>query len=90
MKCEWDPTKAASNMRKHGVSFEEAATALADDYSVTGADPAHSIGESRFVTFGFSNVERLLVVSHTERGDALRIISARRATKQERRIYEKG
>jgi uncharacterized protein len=90
MKCEWDAAKAASNLRKHGVSFEEAATALADDFSVTGADPEHSVGERRFVTFGMSNAERLLVVSHTERGDALRIISARRATKHERRIYEEG
>lgn len=90
MKCEWDPAKAASNLRKHGVSFEEAATALADDYSVTGADPEHSIGESRFVTFGASNTGRLLVISHTEQGDVLRIISARRATKHERRIYEEG
>ncbi len=89
MKCEWDPAKAESNLRKHGVSFEEAATALADDYSITGADPGHSIGESRFITFGMSNVRRLLVVSHTERG-ALRIISARGATKHERRIYEKS
>ena len=72
------------------MSFEETATALADDYSVTGADPEHSVGESRFVTFGISGAGRLLVVSHTEDGDALRIISARRATKRERRIYEEG
>jgi uncharacterized DUF497 family protein len=90
MRCEWDPAKAASNLRKHGVSFEEAATALADDHSVTGADPEHSVGESRFVTFGLSSAGRLLVVSHTEDGDVLRIISARRATKRERRIYEEG
>ena len=90
MKCEWDPAKAVSNLRKHGVSFEEAATALADDYSVTGADPEHSVGESRFVTFGLSSAGQLLVVSHTEDGDVLRIISARRATKRERRIYEEG
>lgn len=90
MKCIWDSVKAASNLRKHGVSFEEAATALADDYAMTGADPDHSIGESRLVTFGMSSEGRLLVVSHTERGDALRIISARCATKRERRIYEEG
>lgn len=90
MKCEWDPVKAASNLRKHEVSFEEAATALADDLSVTGADPEHSVGESRFVTFGTSIAGRLLVVGHTERGDVLRIISARRATKRERRIYEES
>ncbi|MDZ7651328.1 MAG: BrnT family toxin [Burkholderiaceae bacterium] len=90
MKCEWDAAKAASNLRKHGVSFAEAATALADDLSVTGRDPEHSVGESRFITFGVSSAGRLLVVSHTERGDVLRIISARLATKQERRIYEEG
>lgn len=90
MECEWDPVKAASNLKKHGVSFEEAATALADDLSVTGADPEHSLGESRFVTFGMSGAGRLLVVGHTERGDLLRIISARRATKRERRIYEES
>lgn len=90
MKCEWDPIKAASNLRKHRVSFEEAASALADEHSVTGRDPEHSVGESRFVTFGISNAGRLLVVAHTERGEVLRIISARCATKRERRIYEEG
>jgi len=90
MECEWDPIKAASNLRKHGVSFEEAATALADDLSVTGADPEHSVGESRFVTFGTSSAGRLLVVGHAERGEVLRIISAPRATKRERRIYEES
>ena len=90
MECEWDPIKAASNLRKHGVSFEEAATELADDLSITGADPEHSVGESRFVTFGTSSEGRLLVVGHTERGDVLRIISARRGTKRERRIYEES
>jgi len=90
MRCEWDPAKAAANLRKHGVSFEEAATALADDLAVTGFDPDHSRGESRFVTFGVSSAGRLLVVAHTERGDRLRIISARSATKRERRIYEEG
>jgi uncharacterized DUF497 family protein len=72
------------------VSFAEAATALADDLSVTGRDPEHSVGQSRFITFGVSSAGRLLVVSHKERGDVLRIISARLATKQERRIYEEG
>lgn len=90
MECEWDSAKAASNLKKHGVSFEEAATSLADDLSVTGRDPEHSWGESRFITFGVSSAGRLLVVSHTERGDVLRIISARPATKHERRIYEQG
>ena len=90
MKCEWDPEKAAANLRKHGVSFEEAATALADDLGSTGADPDHSRDESRFVTFGVSSAGRLLVVAHTERSDCLRIISARTCTKRERRIYEEG
>jgi hypothetical protein len=90
MKCEWDSAKAAANLRKHGVSFEEAATALSDDLALTGADPEHSKGESRFVTFGVSSARRLLVVGHTERQDRLRIVSARPATKRERRIYEEG
>ena len=90
MKCEWDPSKAAANLRKHGVSFEEAATAVADDLAITGADPDHSRSERRFVTFGASSAGRLLVVSHTERGDRLRIISARIATRSERRLYEEG
>jgi uncharacterized protein len=90
VECEWDPSKAAANLRKHGISFAEAATALADELSITGADPDHSKGEGRFVTFGVSSAGRLLVVAHTERGDRLRIISARPATKRERRIYEEG
>jgi hypothetical protein len=90
MQCEWDPAKAAANVRKHGVSFEEASTALADELAVTGADPDHSKGGSRFVTFGISSAGRLLVVAHSERGERLCIISARLATKRERRIYEEG
>ena len=90
MECEWDPAKARANLRKHGVTFEEAAIALGDDLAITAADPDHSRGESRFVTFGVSSAGRLLVVSHSERGDRLRIISARTATKGERRIYEEA
>lgn len=90
MKCEWDPVKSTTNLRKHGVSFEEAATALADTLSVTGPDPNHSERENRYVTFGTSSTGRLLVVSHTERGEVLRIISARAADRRERRIYEEG
>lgn len=86
----WDTRKATSNARNHGVSFEEASTALRDTLAVTGSDPDHSMGERRFITFGESNLGRLLVVSHTEEGDLIRIISARLATKQERRIYEEG
>jgi len=77
-------------VRKHGVSFEEAATVFRDVLSATGSDPDHSVGEFRFVTFGMSKQGRLLVVSHTEEGDIIRIISARLATKQERKIYEEG
>jgi uncharacterized DUF497 family protein len=90
MRIEWDPNKARANLRKHRVSFEEAATALRDSLSVTGADPDHSIREFRFVTFGVSERGRLLVVAHVERGDTIRIISARVANKGERTIYEEG
>ena len=81
MNFAWDPRKAADNRRKHSVSFEEAATALSDPLSVTGADPDHSLDERRFVTFGMSSLGRLLAVANTEGGDMLRIISARPATK---------
>ena len=88
MKIEWDPRKARSNVKEHGVSFEEAATALSDPLAATGADPDHSIKEDRFVTFGVSKVGQLLLVSHTEERDTIRIISVRKATKGERKIYE--
>ena len=88
MQCEWDPGKAASNFLKHGVSSEEAVIAIADELAVTGPDPDHSTDESRFVTFGRSRVGRLLVIAHTERRDRLRVISARLATKRERKLYE--
>ena len=90
MKIEWDPKKARSNLRKHEVSFEEAATALSDPMAATGDDPDHSVGEFRYVTFGMSERGRLLVVAHTERDQAIRIISARLASKGERKIYEEG
>jgi hypothetical protein len=83
MKIEWDPRKAKSNLKKHEVSFEEAATALSDRMAATGADPDHSIIEERYVTFDISQKGRLLVVSHTEKGETIRIISARRASKGE-------
>lgn len=88
MKFEWDKEKAASNLRKHDVSFEEASTAFADDLSLTGDDPDHSHVERRLVTFGVSSAGRLLVVSHTERSGHIRIISARPATRAERKFYE--
>jgi uncharacterized DUF497 family protein len=90
MKIEWDPRKAKSNFRKHKVSFEEAATALSDPVAATGADPDHSITEDRHVTFGVSKRGRLLVVAHTEEAEAIRIISARTASKGERELYEEG
>jgi hypothetical protein len=90
VRFAWDAKKAALNARKHGVTFEEASTALRDTLAVTGFDPDHSLGERRFVTFGVSNRGRLLVVSHTEEGDVIRMITARLATKQERGIYEEG
>jgi hypothetical protein len=90
MRFVWDSRKAAANLKKHGVSFEEASTALADDHAVTGADPDHSVGELRWITFGVSDGGRLLVVSHTENGDIIRLISGRPATRPERKLYEEG
>ena len=90
MNFEWEEAKAAANLHKHKVSFEEAATVFEDDLSLTGCDPDHSLGEHRFVTFGLSAANRVLAVSHTERSGKIRIISARPATRAERRIYEKG
>jgi hypothetical protein len=90
MDIEWDAVKAANNLHKHGVSFEEASSVFYDPLAVTGADPDHSEAEERLITFGTSPAGRLLVVSHTERGKAIRIISARIATRTERRIYEEG
>lgn len=85
---EWEPQKAKSNLKKHGVSFEEASTAFQDTLSLAIDDPLHSIDEERVVLIGISNKNRLLVVVHTERGDNIRIISARKATKEERKNYE--
>jgi uncharacterized DUF497 family protein len=90
MQFEWDPKKARSNLRKHGVSFDKAATVFLDDLSLTGHDPDHSADEDRFVTFGISNSGRLLTVAHTDRGESIRIINARPATRSERMLYEEG
>ena len=90
MKFEWDPRKAAANLVKHRVAFEEAATAIRNDFAAVARDPDHSLNEYRFITFGISSAGRLLMVSHTERGDIIRIISARLATRIERKIYEEG
>jgi uncharacterized DUF497 family protein len=86
----WHPEKARSNLRKHGVTFEEAASVFRDTLSVTIADPLHSTEEDRFVTIGRSARNRTLIVVHLESEDMLRIISARPATRRERRDYEEG
>jgi uncharacterized DUF497 family protein len=90
MRFEWDPKKAAKNLRDHGVAFQEAATVFGDPLAVTFDDPDHSIEEDRELTFGLSQNRRLLVVSHTQRGGRTRIISARLMDGKERKIYEEG
>ena len=90
MDFEWDPKKASLNVRDHRITFEEASTVFGDSLAVTFPDPDHSVGESRLLTFGISDQGRLLVVNHTERRGVVRIISARRALRAERRIYEEG
>jgi uncharacterized DUF497 family protein len=90
LQFEWDPGKAAENHSKHGVLFHEAATVFDDPLAITYPDPDHSEGELRWITFGSSTGRRILVVAHTETGDTIRIISARRATRDERKIYEEG
>jgi uncharacterized DUF497 family protein len=87
---EWDEEKARKNLKKHGVSFEEASTILGDPLSLTIYDPLHSEEEDRFVTLGESDKSRLLVVVFTDRDSRIRIISARVATRRERKDYEKG
>ena len=88
MDFEWNPNKAAVNLSKHHVSFQEAATVIGDLLSTTYPDPDHSIAENRFITIGLSQQGRLLIIAHTDRGNHIRIISARRATRSERRFYE--
>jgi uncharacterized protein len=90
MEFQWDPLKADKNLRKHGVSFHEAATVLADILSITYHDPDHSATGHRFITVGVSRPGRVLMVAHTDRGEKVRIISARKTTPQERRHYEEG
>jgi uncharacterized DUF497 family protein len=90
MKFDWDPKKAEANLRKHDVSFDEAATVFLDPMAVSGPDPEHSVGEDRYITFGFSRLGRLLAVCHTYRPGAIRIINARRVTRGERKMYEEG
>lgn len=90
MEFEWDERKAATNLKKHGVSFHEAGTVFGDPMAITFHDPEHSEDEHRFLTFGLSRSNHLLVVAHTSRSDKVRIISARVMTKRERKIYEEG
>lgn len=89
MQFEWDRNKEKRNIKKHGISFDEAVTVFYDPLSATFDDPDHSIGEYRFITIGFSSHGRLLIVSYTERGNLIRIISARPVTEQERKRHEK-
>jgi uncharacterized protein len=88
MEFEWDPVKADFNLDKHGVSFHEAATIFASPLSLTYYDPDHSRSEERYVTVGTSEAGRLLIVAHTDRGERIRIISARTTTRRERKQYE--
>lgn len=88
LQFEWDPGKAESNRRKHGLGFPEAATAFGDPLSLTIPDPEHSRGEERFILIGRTFRDRLVVVAHSEAGNNIRIISARPATNAERRHYE--
>ena len=88
LEFEWDPQKAAANLAKHKVSFEEAATVFGDPLGGIVADPRHSSGEARFVLLGLSQDRRLLAVMYAERGGAVRIVSARPATRRERRNHE--
>ena len=88
MDFEWNPRKAEINLSKHGVSFIEAATVFGAELAITVSDPDHSNDEDRYITIGWSNSRRLLMVSHTDRGDRIRIISARELTRAERKAYE--
>jgi len=90
VEFEWDPRKAATNLVKHGVSFEEAGTVFGDPLGRIVTDPRHSSHEARFVLLGLSKERRLLAVMFADRGEAVRIISARRATRHEQRNYEEG
>lgn len=90
MNYEWDAKKAKTNLRKHGVSFEEAATVFLDPLAITFPDPDHSDEEARELTIGSTTKNRVVFVSHCPRGDRTRIIGARRTTRKERKQYEEG
>lgn len=90
MKFEWDDQKAASNLLKHGIAFEDAAGVFSDSMALTFPDPDHSLGEIRLLTFGYSKGGKLLAVIHTERGQNIRIVSVRKVTRHERGTYEQS
>jgi len=90
VRFEWDPKKAAATVRKHGVTFQEAATVFGDPLAITFDDPDHSESEERYLTFGLSLQGRLIVISHTERGERTRIVRPRLMGREERVIYEQG
>ena len=90
MELEWDPRKAKNNLNKHGVSFTEAAMVFGDELAITVPDPDHSDEEDRYITIGWSDRRRVLIVSHTDRDGRIRIISARELTKAERKEYEEA
>jgi len=85
---EWDEEKADANLKKHGVGFDEARTIFNDPFSITIYDPDHSVNEHRYIDIGLSSKGRLIVVSYLERGRRIRIISCRKVTKKEQRVYE--
>lgn len=88
MNFEWDAKKAAINVRRHHITFKEAATVFGDTLAFTFNDPDHSFGERRFITIGLSLQGKLLIVAHADRGNTIRIISARETTRAERKLYE--
>jgi uncharacterized DUF497 family protein len=90
MNFEWDPPKASANVKKHDVTFDEAATVFLDPMALSGPDPDHSLDESRYISFGMSSLGHLLAVSHTYRPGGIRLISARRVTRAERKLYEEA
>ena len=90
LSFEWDDEKAKANLKKHGVSFDEAAAVFTDPFSLTIPDPGHSVGEHRYIDIGSSDKDRVLVVVYTERGSNIRMVSCRKATPSERKLYEEG
>jgi uncharacterized DUF497 family protein len=88
LQFEWDTNKAAKNLQKHQIAFSEAATIFGDPLSTTFSDPDHSDFEERYITIGLSNQNHILIVTHTDRENVIRLISARKATRQERNFYE--